>query len=67
MSACIDVELHVDGVDVFDMTDGALGKVYRGQQLVLFGRYDHAGTAEVSLLARMSGEDRTYTHKVRIP
>lgn len=62
-----DVELAVDGVDVFDMTDGALGKVYRGEQMVLFGRYAEGGTAQVSLLARMSGEDRTYTTTFEFP
>jgi len=54
-------ELRVEGVKVFDTTDPALGKVFRGQQLVFFGRYENAGTARLSLLARHTGEDRTYT------
>ncbi len=68
LSECLhDVELKVEGVDVFDMTDGALGKVYRGQQMVLFGRYAEAGTARVSLLARLTGEDRMYATTFEFP
>ena len=55
-----DATLKVSGVSVFDETDELIGKVYRGQQLVIFGRYDRAGKATVTLNAKMTGADKTY-------
>ena len=55
-----DTELKIRGVRVSDTGGELLGKVYRGQQLVIFGRYEQGGTAEVTLKARLTGEDRTY-------
>jgi len=62
-----DAELHVDGVDAYDVTGGAPTKIYRGQQLVLFGRYDGAGEARVRLDAALTGEDRTYATRFDFP
>lgn len=60
-SECLhDADLRITGVKVFDSTEPALGKVYRGQQLVLFGRYEKGGRATVRLKARLTDEDKTY-------
>ena len=56
-----DAKLEISGVKVFDTTDSFRGKVYRGQQLVVFGRYERAGRARITLKGRITGEDRTYT------
>jgi len=55
-----DAKLTIRGVRVKNTGDELLGKVYRGQQLVIFGRYEQGGTAEVTLEARLTGQDRTY-------
>ncbi|UCC29518.1 MAG: VWA domain-containing protein [Phycisphaerales bacterium] len=62
-----DAQLSVRGVKTFDVTDPAVGKVYRGQQLVLFGRYAEGGEATVALEARLTGEDRTYSTTFSFP
>jgi len=62
-----DARVTIDGVKSFDATDVAIGKVYRGQQLVIFGRYEQAGPATVALHARLTGEDRTYTTTFEFP
>lgn len=62
-----DAKLTVSGVKVFDTTDGAVGKVYRGQQLVVFGRYERGGRATLTLKAALTGEDKTYTTTVMFP
>ncbi len=62
-----DATLAVSGVKVFDATEEALGKVYRGQQLVIFGRYENPGKATVTLKARLSGEDKTYRTSFDFP
>jgi Ca-activated chloride channel family protein len=48
-------------------TDEVFGKVYRGQQLVIFGRYAHGGEARVRLQARLTGEDKTYATRFDFP
>lgn len=62
-----DVELKLDGADVFAVTPEAPEKLYRGQQLVLFGRYDRPSAAQLELKAKLTGQDRTYTTFVELP
>ena len=62
-----DAEFEIDGVHVADATGRIVGKVYRGQQLVLFGRYEGEGRAELTLRARLTGQDRTYRTTVEFP
>ena len=52
---------------VFDTTGDTPQKIYRGQQLVIFGRYEGAGKATVTLKASLSGADKTYTTTVDLP
>lgn len=60
-SECLhDATLKISGVETFDKTDELLGKVYRGQQLVVFGRYKQGGKANVTLAAKLTGKDETY-------
>jgi len=62
-----DVQLEIRGVDVFEESTGAIGKVYRGEQVVAFGRYRKPGRAEVVLKARLTGNDETYRTSVVFP
>lgn len=62
-----DAVLAVDGVKVFDKTDEVIGKIYRGQQLVIFGRYQKGGTANVTLKAKLTGKDETYRTTFEFP
>lgn len=62
-----DAEIKIRGVEVFDDSTGAIGKIYRGQQVVAFGRYRKAGRAEVTLKARLTGKDQTYKTTVEFP
>ncbi|MHC4917105.1 MAG: vWA domain-containing protein, partial [Planctomycetota bacterium] len=62
-----DASLKIAGAKVFDAGDELLGKVYRGQQLVIFGRYSEAGRAKVTLKARLTGQDKTYTTSFDFP
>ena len=65
--ALLDAEVKISGVNVFDMTDDIFKKVYRGQQLVFFGRYEKGGNARVTLKANLTGEDKTYTTDFAFP
>jgi Ca-activated chloride channel homolog len=62
-----DASFKFTGARVFDTTGDTPNKIYRGQQLVLFGRYEGAGKATVSLKARLTGEDKTYTTTFEFP
>lgn len=54
-------------VRVFDTTGDTPQKVFLGQQLVLFGRYEGAGKSTVTLRASLTGEDKVYTTTVDLP
>jgi Ca-activated chloride channel homolog len=62
-----DARLELSGVEVSDTTDFDMGKVYRGQQLVVFGRYAAGGVADVQLHSRLSNRDKTYSARVAFP
>ena len=62
-----DAKLSLSGVQISDTTDFDLGKVYRGQQLVVFGRYAAGGEADVQLHTRLSNQDKTYSAHVTFP
>ena len=58
--ALLDAKVKISKVPVTDLTDATFRKVYRGQQLVLFGKYERGGKAHVILKANLTGEDKTY-------
>jgi Ca-activated chloride channel family protein len=62
-----DAEFSIKGVRTFNTTGQIPGKIYRGQQLVMFGQYDQGGEAELILKARMTGEDKIYRTKFTFP
>ncbi len=62
-----DAQLKITGVRVTETTGDYPGKLYRGQQLVVFGRYEKAGPAKVELRARITGEDKTYATTFNFP
>jgi Ca-activated chloride channel family protein len=62
-----DARLELSGVQVSDTTDFDIGKVYRGQQLVVFGRYTAGGVADVQLRSRIGNRDQTYAARLTFP
>lgn len=60
-------ELSIKGIEVSQCTDGWLGKVYQGQQLVIFGRYERGGRARISLKGRITGRDVEYRTEFDFP
>jgi Ca-activated chloride channel homolog len=62
-----DAKMSISGVNVHDTTDFAFGRAYYGEQLVVFGKYDAAGAASVTLDGRLAGQKRTYTTAFDFP
>jgi Ca-activated chloride channel family protein len=64
-----DAKIEVTGgtVNVFDTGEEIPRKIFRGQQLVLFGRYDRGGPATVTLHAKLTGRDEVYRTSFNFP
>ena len=62
-----DASFKFSGARVFDTTGDNPKKIYRGQQQVIFGRYEKSGPATVTLHARLTGEDKVYTTNFDFP
>ncbi len=62
-----DASLEIKGINTYGVNNEFLNKVYRGQQLVFFGRYTKPGQARISLKARLSGADKTYQTEFDFP
>lgn len=62
-----DAEFKIKGVKTFNTTGQIPGKVYRGEQLVMLGQYEKGGEAELTLKARLTGEDKTYRTTFKFP
>lgn len=59
--------IEISGVPTYDLTGDNIGKVYCGQQLVVFGRYKKGGKATVALKARLTGVDKVYSTTFDFP
>lgn len=62
-----DVEVRFAGGGVREVSPVSLGSLYQGQQAVLFGRYSKAEPVEVTMRARISGEEREWRCRVDLP
>ena len=61
------VSIGIDGVRTRELTPERIGSLYRGEQLVVFGKYTGDGAAEVKLSAKISGKPVTYTTRFDFP
>jgi Ca-activated chloride channel family protein len=64
-----DLALAIPGMGAFDVYPRDLGHLYKGQQLLVVGRYRGEGEARVTLRGKVSGETeaRVFAFDVRFP
>lgn len=62
-----DVKLEVSGAGISDVTDFRLSKIYKGQQLVLFGRYATPGNVELTLHAKTMAKTHDISQSAHLP
>jgi len=62
-----DIRLHVDGARLRDLEPSAIPDVFRGGQLVVFGRYHSDGPVEIELTGRVNGRQRTFHASIDLP
>ncbi len=63
----LDVDVKVQGIRTSDLTQDFSGKIFRGQQLTLFGRYHGDGEAKLSLAARKTSGELRFDTTVGFP
>jgi Ca-activated chloride channel family protein len=61
------VNLRLHGAGVSDMTPKDSGSLYLGQQLIVFGHYDKEDDVKLTLSARISGEEKSWSCKAHFP
>ncbi|MFQ5569669.1 MAG: VIT domain-containing protein [Rhodothermales bacterium] len=62
-----DLKLDLDGVEAYAYVPGTLPNLYKGNQLILAGRYRRAGEATVTLQGRIAGQIETKRYTFRFP
>ena len=62
-----DLEIRIRGVDTGDIQPEQLPDIYRGGQLVLFGRYDRGGDVKIKLSGNMGANRRSFTFNATLP
>ena len=65
--ALLDVDVKISDVRVHELTRDFSGKVFRGQQLTLFGRYQKGGEARLTMDARKTSGVQRYATTVDFP
>lgn len=65
--ALLDVDVEISGVRVNELTEDFSGKVFRGQQLTIFGRYQKGGEAQLTMDARKTSGEQRYATTLDFP
>ena len=61
-----DIELTFRGIDVREVYPRELPDIFKGSQLLVFGRYDGSGRARVTLSGSSAGSIRTHGYTVHV-
>jgi Ca-activated chloride channel family protein len=62
-----DLKVTIEGIEVKDMHPRQVADVFRGEQVLLYGRYDGAGKKKVKLTANVGGETKSFEYDVEFP
>ena len=61
------LELSFEGLEVKDVFPRKIADVYKGEQVILYGRYTGHGEKKVKLTGMVDGKKQTYEYTLRIP
>lgn len=62
-----DMEIHFSGGRTKELTPASPGTLFRGQQLVMFGKYNKPGPVSITMKAKISGSEHEWTSKAILP
>jgi len=61
------VNVNINGVRTSELTPSKFSRVYRGEQIVMFGKYSGDGTANLTINTEISGQKKQYKTPVVFP
>jgi len=61
------VNVSIDGVRTRDITPDKFSRVYRGEQIVMFGKYSGDGSAKLTINTEISGAKKQYKTDMTFP
>lgn len=61
------VNVSINGVRTNSLTPEKFNRVYRGEQLVMFGKYSGEGNAKLSISTEVSGQKKNFSSDVLFP
>lgn len=61
------VNVNINGVRTRDITPDKFNRIYRGEQIVMFGKYSGSGSANLTINAEISGAKKQYKTAVDFP
>lgn len=62
-----DLKVSFEGLKVTDVYPQQVADVYRGEQILVFGKYNGAGKHKVKLTANVGGEMKTFEYDIEFP
>ncbi len=61
------VKVEFAGLEVKDVYPRQIDDIFRGEQVILYGRYTGHGTKTVSVTGNVGGEQKTFTYELDFP
>ncbi len=62
-----DVKVQFDGLKVKDVHPKQIDDIFRGEQVILYGRYSGHGSKTVTVTGNVNGETKTFTYNLNFP
>ena len=62
-----DLKVEAEGVKLTDMYPRSIPDLYKGEQIVVYGRYTGHGKKKVRVTALFNGEEKTFEYDVNFP
>ncbi len=62
-----DLEVEFEGLEVEDVYPPKIADVFRGEQVILYGRYTGHGRKTIRVTGHVGGETKTFTYEVEFP
>ncbi len=62
-----DLKVEFEGIQVRDVFPRQVADIYRGEQVIVYGRYTSSGTHTVKLSGMLGGQRQTFTYSLDFP
>jgi Ca-activated chloride channel family protein len=62
-----DLKIELDGIRTKDVYPKQIADIYRGEQVVVYGKYDGTGKKKVRLTGKFQGQTKTFEFDVQFP